>query len=252
MTTQLTQTDLTFYLNVYHDLDLLPDCLDQLRTVYPQSHVIIRSDGDSDPDIATIARTYNSECYYGERLMVIEKGGEIVHEMVRLFLNNETAYLLKIDPDTRVVRPFRALPDDCAVFGTLQNQGELFSIQGGCLGFTREAAQKFYSSKFCLDPALSERPPAWVITEDLARRPMELGLTSIDWVVGWGCKEMGVALIDWPEIMSEWQVTPENEDLRYAVTHPHKPGPPLSGAKQCALRYWENVISMTGHSITGD
>nr|VFK18901.1 MAG: hypothetical protein BECKLPF1236B_GA0070989_115510 [Candidatus Kentron sp. LPFa] len=77
---------------------------------------------------------------------------------------------------------------------------------------------------------------------------MELGLTSIDWTVGWACKKMGIDLVDWPEIMSEWQVTPENDDLRYAVTHPHK-NLPIQGAKPCALRYWEEVDSMTGHSI---
>ena len=47
---------------------------------------------------------------------------------------------------------------------------------------------------------------------------------------------MGIDLVDWPEIMSEWQVTPENDDLRYAVTHPHK-NLPIQGAKTCALRY---------------
>ena len=252
MTIKPTQADLTFYLNVYHDLDLLPGCLSQLRQVYPQSRLILRSDGDPDSAIAEMAQKYNGECYYGERLMGIEKGGEIVHEMLRLFLIHKTAYLFKIDPDTRIVRPFTALPDHGCVFGTLQHQGELFSIQGGCLGFTLDAAQTFYSSQFFLDPALTKRPPPWVITKDLARRPMQLALTSIDWVVGWACKKMGVELVDWPEIMSEWQVTPENEDLRYAVTHPHKLGPPIPGAERCALRYGENVISMTGHSIANE
>lgn len=243
-------TDITFYLNVYRDRDLLSDCLTQLRQVYPQSRVIMRSDGDQDPEIAAIARKYDSECDYGERLMVIEKGGEIVQEMLRLFLAKPTAYLFKIDPDTRIVRPFKALPDRLCVFGTLQHHGDFFSIQGGCIGFTLDAAQKLYASNFLLDPEFTKRPPPWSINQYLMRRPMELGLTSIDWVLGWVCKKMEVELVDWPEIMSEWQVTPENEDLRYAVTHPHKLDPPIPGVKQCAIRYWDNVISVTGHSIS--
>ena len=221
------KTDLSFYLNVYHDVDLLPECLTQFRKVYPQSRLILRADGDPNPAIAEIAQEYNGEYHYGERLFIIDKGGRIVHEMLRIFLaNNETRYLFKIDPDTRVVRPFNELPDVPCVFGTVQHQGELFSIQGGCLGMTLDIAQKFYHSEFFLDAALAKRPPPWVLNQKLARRPMQLGLTSIDWAVGWACRMMNIKLIDWPEIMSEWKLTPENDDLRYAVTHPHKPTPP--------------------------
>jgi len=247
-----TQADLTFYLNVYNDVDLLPECLTQFRTVYPQSRLILRSDGDPNKAIAEIAQEYNGECYYGERLFTIDKGGEIVHEMLRLFLANETAYLFKIDPDTRIVRPFKALPDLPCIFGTMQHQGELFSIQGGCIGFTLDVVQTLYTSQFFLDPALAKLPPPWVINQALRRRPMELGLTSIDWTVGWAAKKRNIELVDWPEIMSEWQITPENDDLRYAVTHPHKLGPPIQGVKRCALRYWENVVSTTGHLIPAE
>jgi hypothetical protein len=222
------QTDITFYLNVYYDVELLQKCLTQLRRVYPQSRLILRADGDPNPDIAKIAEEYQAEFHYGERLFIIEKGGQIVHEMLRIFLEkNETRYLFKIDPDTRIVRPFNELPDIPCVFGSVQHQGELFSIQGGCLGITLDIAQEFYKSGFFLDAALGNRPPPWVLNDSLARRPMRLGLTSIDWTVGWACKKMDIELVDWPEIRSEWQVTPQNDDLRYAVTHPHKLDTPI-------------------------
>nr|VFK67890.1 MAG: hypothetical protein BECKUNK1418G_GA0071005_11732 [Candidatus Kentron sp. UNK]VFK73174.1 MAG: hypothetical protein BECKUNK1418H_GA0071006_11702 [Candidatus Kentron sp. UNK] len=138
---QPTQTDLAFYVNVYHDVDCLTECLTRLREIYPRSRLILRADGDLNPAIARIAQEYNGESYSGERLFTIDKGGAIVHEMLRLFLSaNETAYLFKIDPDTRIVRPFEALPTLPCVFGTLQHQGELFSIQGGCVGFTLDIA----------------------------------------------------------------------------------------------------------------
>ncbi len=220
-------TDLTFYLNVYKDVELLDVCLNQLRRVYPDTNVILRTDGDSDPKIAQVANHYNAQCYYGERLMPLEKGGQIVHEMLRLFLKHPTPYLFKIDPDTCIAHPFNSLPNEPCVFGRKQGTWEnepisLPSIQGGCLGITKDVAQRFYDSNFFLDPALAQRPPPWVLNEKLRPRPMVSGLTSIDWTVGWACKQMGIKVLDWPEIKSEWKISPENHDLRYAVTHPHK------------------------------
>ncbi len=244
-----SQADITFYVGVYHDVELLDGCLSQLRKVYPQSRLIVRSDGDSDPAIASIAQQYNGECHYGERLYPIENGGRLVHEMLRLFLINATPYLIKMDTDTHVARQFNALPDVPCVFGTLQQAGEgkLLSIQGGCSGFTRKVVQQLYETRILLDPVLTQRPPPWAVNESLYKRAMINGLTGFEWTIGWGCEKLGVQLVDWPEIMSEWQVTPENDNLRYAVTHPHRLGPPIPGAKRCALRYWENVVSMTGH-----
>ena len=216
------QTDLTFYLNTYYDCELLEICLQQLRKVYPKSHIIIRSDGDPDQSIPVIARQYNGKYAYGERLMIIQKGGEIVHEMFRHFLVNPTPYLFKIDPDTRVSRPFKALPDELCVFGTVQHQADLFSIQGGCIGFTLDAVKKLYASNLFMDTELAQCPPPWCINEALLRRPMQLGLTSIDWTLGWVCKKTNIKLVNCPEIMSKWLYTPKNEGLRYAVTHPHK------------------------------
>ncbi|MCB9434918.1 MAG: hypothetical protein H6668_23400 [Ardenticatenaceae bacterium] len=220
-------SQLTFYLNVYQDVALLNECLKQLRQVYPTSRLIIRSDGDDDPAIANVAIKYGGSCYYSQRLMALAKGGQIVHEMLRLFLLQETDYLFKIDPDTCVARKFHALPDVACIFGRKQGcwTGEpvtLDSIQGGCIGVTLDVAKKFYTSNFFLDPALGHCPPPWVIAPPLRRRPIELGLTSIDWTIGWACKEMGIEVLDWAEIKSEWQIPPQNDDLQYAVTHPHK------------------------------
>ena len=80
------QTDLTFYLNVYYDVDLLLECLTQFRTVYPQSRLILRADGDPNPAIAEIAQEYNGEYHYGERLFIIEKGGQIAVSYTHLTL----------------------------------------------------------------------------------------------------------------------------------------------------------------------
>jgi hypothetical protein len=241
------EANITFYLGVYQDIDLLDNCLSQLRQVYPESPLIIRSDGDSDPKIAVIAQKYEGECHYGKRLYPIENGGMMIQEMLRLFLIKATAYLMKIDTDTHVARQFNLLPEKSCIFGTLQQAGEgkLRSIQGGCSGFTLEAVQQLYDSRLLLDEQLTQRPPPWALNESLYKRAMINGLTTFEWTIAWACEKLGIPLVDWPEIMSEWQVTPENDDLRYAITHPHKPCLPIKGAKRCALRYYNQVDSMT-------
>jgi hypothetical protein len=52
---------------------------------------------------------------------------------------------------------------------------------------------------------------------DRARR----GLVSFDFVHAWACHEIGIPLIEHPEIRSEWRRPPAEPD-RYAITHPHK------------------------------
>ncbi len=235
----MSKHDLTFFLNVRGDVDQLEICLDRLRRVYPTSRLIVRADGDSDPAIETLSHRYSGICHYGEWLFPIERGGEVVHEMLRLFLAEPTEYFIKIDPDTRIARAFDELPTDPCVFGTVQRTAGLFSIQGGCLGMTHDVARALYDSRFFLGSELAHCPPPWTLgDENLAHRPVELGLTSIDWVVGWACRRMNVRLVDWREIMSEWLRTPSNDDRRYAVTHPHKPGSD-PGAETCAVRFYD-------------
>ena len=53
---QPDQSELTFYLNAYQDSHLIPDCLIQLKKVYPHSRLIIRADGDPDPQLPEIAQ----------------------------------------------------------------------------------------------------------------------------------------------------------------------------------------------------
>ena len=51
--------DLTFFSLVYQDYEATVECLKDLRTHYPNSRIVLRSDGDQDPRVPVLAQTYN-------------------------------------------------------------------------------------------------------------------------------------------------------------------------------------------------
>jgi len=132
--------DLTFFLSVYQDYDATVACLADLRKCYPASRVILRSDGDSDPRFQLLASGHQVVYRDEPRLFEIKNGGALIERMLTIFVERPTRYLFKIDPDTVIHRRFTYLPSRTGVFGTLQCQAETPSVQGGCLGFTQDAA----------------------------------------------------------------------------------------------------------------
>ncbi len=216
------EKDLTFFINVYRDVDLLYNCLFQLRKHYPKCPLILRSDGDNNPAIKELSEKYNATFFYRERLIELKFGGAIVHEMLELFLRNSNSrFLFKMDPDTLVHRKFNSLPGNSCIFGMVQEEAGLKSIQGGCIGFTRDIAQDLMQSQYFLDPNFATNPPIWAISKPLKNYAAK-GFTSFDWTIGWACKTNNIKLVNWPEIKSEWKITPKNPDNQYAITHPHK------------------------------
>lgn len=230
---------ITFYLNVFRDAGLLDGCLSSIRGAYPDARVLVRSDGDDDPRIATIAAAHGARFVDDINRYGLTHGGDYVQVMFERFLEAPTDWLFKIDPDTRVHRRFEALPDGCRVFGTLQRQRPLYSVQGGCIGFTRAAVEHFVERGTFRDPRLARNPPPYLASSAYLGEHLSRGFIAEDWAIGWACGETGVEMVDWPEILSEWRITPDNGDLRYAITHPHKPIGRDVDVFVCALRALE-------------
>lgn len=221
--TNYCDRDLTFFALTYKDYDATEACLADLRKHYPDSRVILRSDGDSDPRLPILAERQRSNFYGESRLFGIENGGAIIERMLVLFLETPTRYLFKIDPDTVIHRRFQYLPVRSGLFGTLQTEHETPSIQGGCLGFTRDAAEQILQSDMLRDCRLKE--PAKFISDSpyffrMAHRADRCGLASFDWIVPWAASQLGIPMYSFAEVNSGWQQPPPNPDLRYAVSHP--------------------------------
>jgi hypothetical protein len=223
LTTNYYDDDLTFFALVYQDYDATAACLKDLRQYYPSSHVILRSDGDQDPRFPLLASDHKVD-FHGElRLFGIENGGAIIERMLELFLERPTRYLFKIDPDTVIHRRFKYLPVRSGVFGTLQCEEETPAVQGGCMGFSRDAADQILQSRMLRDVRLKE--PSKFINDSpyffrMAYRANRCGLASFDWIVPWVAGELGIPLYRFDEVNCGWQQPPPNPKGRYAVSHP--------------------------------
>ncbi len=221
--TNYCDDDLTFFALTYKDYEATAECLADLRKNYSESRVILRSDGDPDPRFQILAKRHKADFRGESRLFGIENGGAVIERMLALFLEKPTRYLLKIDPDTVIHRRFHYLPVRRGLFGTLQTEPETPSIQGGCMGFTRDAAEQILLSEMLRDGRLRE--PAKFINDSryfvrMADRANRCGLASFDWIVPWIASELGIPIYSFDEVNSGWQQAPPNPNQRYAVSHP--------------------------------
>lgn len=221
--TNYCDDDLTFFALIYKNYDTTTECLRDLRKHYPASRVILRSDGDPDPRFAILAKRNKVDFRAELRLFGVENGGAVIERMLELFFERPTRYLLKIDPDTVIHRRFQYLPARSGLFGTLQGGEETPSIQGGCIGFTRDSAELILHSGMLRDSRLRE--PAKFIHDSpyfvrMTRRADRCGLASFDWILPWVAGELGIPLFPFDEVNSGWQRAPPNPNQRYAVSHP--------------------------------
>jgi hypothetical protein len=223
--TNYCDEDLTFFLLTYKNYEATVECLRDLRKHYSASRVILRSDGDPDPRFPNLAERSKVDFRAESRLFGIENGGAVIERMLVIFLERPTRYLFKIDPDTVVHRRFKYLPVRSGLFGTLQLEHVTPSVQGGCMGFTRDAAEQILQSEMLRDRRLRE--PSKFINDSpyfvrMAHRAQRCGLASFDWMVPWVASELGIPLYSFDEVNSGWRQAPPNPDQRYAVSHPRR------------------------------
>src|SRR5262249_44058057 len=145
-----------------------------------------------------------------------------------LFLLEPSACLIKLDTDTWVHRRFRWLPSGPCVFGTLEHRTNKYgeplappNVQGGCLGLTLAAARRLSESAVFSSPRLRDPYETWARCRDMAERAAA-GYVSFDFLVRYGCGELGIPAVEFSEVRSLWRGNVENPDLKYAATHPHK------------------------------
>ena len=218
---------LLWWIQTYRDLPKLRPTLARLRALYPESDVVVISDGDPDPAIEPECRRHGARFIAGERLFGVAHGGVPVQRMLDAFLATTADILIKIDPDTHVRRRFSRLPpaSDRSVYGTVQAAGEgsgrITSIQGGCIVIPRAAAAAISQSRLLHSDRL--KPPAveWAVNEVLRDR-VASGLTSYDWTIGWVCRALGIPSENHPEVFSRYRASIVDTliERRAAVTHP--------------------------------
>ena len=234
---------LGFALTSAGDAALAGDCLRRLREVYPRSRIVLVTDGDDDPAYDGIAASNRAQLVRGEHCFAQEAGGGFWQRLLDLHAEEPTDCFFKIDTDTRFHRPILELPDpdQPQVFGTIRLDPRFIAephCQGGCTGLTRGALDLLRESRLFQDPGYRDPDYACAVTphpahiEDRKR----CGRISTDLILTDVCLRLGIPLVSHPEILCLWRnpgddhdvIAPEleaefsNDQLRYAVTHPHK------------------------------
>ena len=204
----------TFYLCTYHDEFLLSLCLKNIRKHY-SSRVIVVSDGDTNPKISKICRKHSVEFHMSEWLYGVEHCGRRHHRMLELFFENPSSHLIKIDTDTKVLRRLESLPTHFCNFGTSEFFGGEEILQGGCLGYPQEVAEKLYQDKVFLDDSV--RVENWCINDWCV---VNKGRISEDQINSYCIKKIGCPFYQHPEIMSLGPRNPLGTGGDFAVIHP--------------------------------
>ncbi len=196
-----------FMATIPQDHEQALQAVKQLRRVYHNSTVLVYIDGENtDQDFINAARK-QTVIVMGAGFNSFEAamGGALPQTMLDIFLlHSNDSHLIKIDPDTAVLDDLPPVPEnDRCIFGRRQHFKRAWSIQGGCMGFTRKAAQILCESALLVDKRL--RPPYEGLpenyTEILKRRAECFGLSSFDWTIGWAATELGIEQVDWTEEM---------------------------------------------------
>ncbi len=207
-------------------------CLGHLREHYPGSRIDLIVDGDLEnvPRYQAVGARFGARVLPSEPLFKLETGHLFAERVLRQGLDGPEKYFLKIDPDTRIWRRFAWLPGIACSFGTLETMTMAFNdrvrhppnIQGGCIGFTREVAEGVLASGLLThERCATQARTGWARNMDcdvvVAR-----GKMHDDFLLSWAVDAAGFPLVQHSEIASYWRNPVQNDDLRYAVTHPHK------------------------------
>ena len=213
--------ELCFTLSVTDERDLVEDRLRRIERIYPAARVVLIPDGRkagrrSWPTGRDVVVRPSTRALYA-----VESGGRVVQAHLESFLETDARWWFKVDPDSVLHRGFRELPDGICFFGTVQGGNPGPSLQGGCIGGTRTAAELLAGSGLLLSPALRAPEYSWARGNPILLERAHRGLVSFDFVHAWACRALGIPLVVHPEIRSEWKQPPPDSD-RYAITHPHK------------------------------
>lgn len=213
---------IAIYIQLYHDGELAEHAIVHIRTSYPQARILLQSDGDDNPAYHDLALRYGCSYFMGKRLYGRESGGKMLQRMLNDYLCGGGDWMIKIDTDTRIDRPFRVLSSDRAVYGHPLKQGP---PQGGCVIIPRAVAAELRDSRIFLDNRLCDAEASWgkimkdsFLHEQLSRTDR----IGFEWTLFWACEELGIPVLRHPEIHATWKQGDLNTDRHYAIVHPDK------------------------------
>lgn len=205
--------DCTFLINLYQAEDI-EDCLTALRQAYPTHPCVLITDGDGW-DYSAIARRYNCQLIEGERLKAIGGGFWTERFLDWFAVFGKTQWLIKIDPDTEIVRPLTVFPPKNGLFGYEYRRANHLSgrsVHGGFQGFSRDAIEKILESNLLKHPRYQNQHRFWYTSR-------QQKLSFQDGILSDIIELLDLPVFNHPEIYCSW-LTPPQHPYLWAAYHP--------------------------------
>lgn len=144
---------LAIILTVYFEpIELVKKQVDKIHELYPTSDVILFYDGVIEMPIKNVTHVV-SPCH----LKTSASAGLWANEWMRAYLSHsKKPYMLKIDPDTTLIKPLSYYPVGDVVFGSTRTikigRDVIFRIHGGGCGYSRSLVNRMVAEKMWESP----------------------------------------------------------------------------------------------------
>lgn len=220
-----------FIFHVYDEVEQSKILVQSLRRFYPNVQIISIFDGLKNSELKQYLESFQVMVVEGDRLKLQKNGAAWLVRMLEKFLELSSAEaLIKIEPDSLVLREFKEFPlSSAGITGTLVETSCLQYITSGCFWIRRSAVQRILNSKILLDNrykilrsfGYKKQPDEqeWLLNENivLAQVSSVLNLGQENW------KEVCCNVLPIEEATNEWAVF---HPLKYQTTS--KPVEPIS------------------------
>lgn len=216
-----------FLFHVYQEFELAERLVSQLRFFFPLSNILGIADGTYSYSFNEFAWQHNVKYIEGDRLFYQRTSNEWIKRMFWFYLvSSRSSYLIKIDPDSYVLRRFNYLPSFDIAGSVYKISDKISFIHGGCTLYSREACRKIKDSPLLDSPEYLTSPnyryrrfqPPYKHESEVVEQGY---FTCEDRIVGDLAPKLDLKLGVWDEVDADmYEKNPKDyADTRRAVIH---------------------------------
>ncbi len=197
--------------NVYRESPRqIEESLSRIARNLPAAAVTVFLNGGNGSEALRIAQPHGFSVVEGANLGTNAAWHFWWLRMLLFFRKTKADFCLKLDPDTMVDAPPKAIPN-ADYFGSiwLSRRYRIPFIQGGATGLSIRAVCRLLDSGILVrgNACLPQVSEPWTNLAD-------------DQHLGVILARLGIAATLWPECHSEWRTPVANENREYAIVHP--------------------------------
>lgn len=240
-----------FLFHVYANEEIVSakTLVQDLRKFYPDSQIICIFDGYKNFEVKQYLELNSVTVVEGKNLKPQKNGAAYIIRFLEKFLElSNSEILIKVDPDTLVLRQFKEFPDlDVDIAGTLlQNEGIQF-VSGGCIWIKKKTVSTILNSRILLDsrykllPIFSYKIPTsdeLSLAEDrvLSQVASVLNLKQDNWI------EVLCNVLPIEKVSDEWAIF---HPLKYTIdTLPVEPVQKIPSLSVAKVKIQSQIIEL--------